>query len=558
MALKIPEYQQTERSTPLRPYAEPRVINPAAGLTQGLSHLGSALQEAEKKRAQLEAEDALQQFVRQTNDLLLSGQNPYYGTKGKDAVNGSKVVLQKLEELKKATLSQVHDPDAQRLLSKSIDARIITERARIQTHALKGQQEWDLSLAKTGAEQAAEEASLYVTDPKKVAAATTVIEQNLRVSMQGMPEESIVEARDNLLSKALAAGIIEKSKLDPALAKHLFEQYRDKLEADDYRRVENVVIEQERLQRAEAAVATIRSQHPWDLEAQVEAARGLFGNDVKLQDEVKRRLTLEYTRDKTAREEGNRLAYETLADRMMLQGIPLDTLRKQFPEEISRLTAAQYSNLLKIEKDRAKGKVYTTDWAAWTQIMEMTPQQLKDMNPIDYRRKLDDKHYDKLLKMVKEARQGKDDTHVALRSTKDTIDYYVRRVFGVEGQDLKDKMQEAYKDLEPILNELAKEKKPSQTEINQVIDQYFMTRHLPQYGFFSRSFEDTPIAAADMDNISPLELKQIKEAYAKLNIPEPSEDQILYLWRYNKMKQVIGADKLDMFNTLQRLEALTR
>lgn len=404
--LKVPQYESQAQSSGYS-VTTPQVQDTDSALFEGMDKLGQGIDTYQGKQAELEAESLLQEYVQAENTLLLTGDNPYFGTRGKDSVDRAQPTLEEIEKLRRDHMSRIKNPRAQNLLSRAIGRRITNSKARIQSRALDGQREWDVSLAETGVEQASEQIQLYVNDPVRVRAAEESIRQNLKVAMTGMPIESINEKAQSAVSAALAAGIMGEIERSPGRAQGMLDQYGDKLEPAALEKVRTALDRHMDLQRVAAATADIRSRGG-SLEEQVSAARGLFKGDVKLQDELKRRLVNDYNLDKSAREENKRQTFESFYDQMD-RGATLADLMMAEPDAYESLDAAHVNSLKAFEKAKAAGQKIQTDWRTWTGVMALSPKEFASIpHPGLYRASMGDTEYKAFVKAWKAAREKGD------------------------------------------------------------------------------------------------------------------------------------------------------
>lgn len=472
--LKTPQYDRQVQSTGYRT-TTPRVGNTAVGLERGIDQLTGEVKRYELKAAELQAEETVQSFVRESTSLLLSGDDPYYGTRGKDSVDRAQPTIQALEELKRDHLARVKHPDAHRLLSRSLESRMTSEMGRIQARAMDGQKEWDQSLAKTGIEQAAEQVMLYVNDPARVRAAEVSIRDNLRVTMEGMPVEAIDEATQNAVSAALSGGIMAEIDRSPGEAQRLFNQYEGKLEAEDKTRVKTKLKARVDYEQVAGTASSIRSAAPGNLKAQLAAARKQFGGDAKLRDQLMRRITNDYNLDEAARKEGLRQSYERMADDVMIRGVPVDKLLADNPAAVEALDARQLSNLRSLEATASKNQPIKTNWGVWTKLMGLKPDELRDVDPTTFRGHLSDSEYKGFVKAWQKANAG-DDSHFTYLQGNSA---YVNGMINQVTED--DKVQNELRNFvqsEISRFEQSEGRNIKRDELNVILDDFFMKREV--------------------------------------------------------------------------------
>ena len=546
MTIKVPVYKEGTRANAYALGPMPRYENVNAGLAAGINDMAADVQAMEERNAMLEAESALQSFVRDTNSLLLTGENPYFGSQGEDSVKRMQPTIDQLGELKKKYLGSVTNPRAANLLKQSIERKYTGDMARIQQRALGGQQEWDLALAKTQVEQAGEQIQLYINDPVKVRAGEASIAAGIRAANPGMPEESIKEATETAVSAAIAAGIDAEIQRSPGAAQGMLEGYAGKLEPDHLKTLKAKLKTHVDLQRVQAAYNDIRRQHPGDPRAQRDAANKLFGSDVKLQDELKRRLTNEYNYDESLKTKKQADLFQHLS-MSMYSGTRLS---KFLPEVMSELTHAQRASLIAFEAARSKGVDRNTNPEVQMYLAGLPDSRLAkdDFNPYKYYESLSNKHWDQLLKRWQGVRNGQDtgDVSKGLRSNLALVNDALETISGDDARD------EAFEIIDEEISRIHSEtgKPPTQADVRFIVEQVMLQRPDADKGMVWDS--DAALYEIDYSDVPETDRKKITEAYNAL-YPEragtpPTEAYILRMYRRKLIRAGEARKKVQQVN----------
>ncbi len=528
--LKIPQYEQSVRATGYST-SVPQAIDVNKGLVRGLAVTANNFRDAEIKHAELEAEEALQSFVRAENGLLLTGDNPYYGTRGKDSVDQAEPTIKALETLKRDHLSRLKNPRAQQLLSQSLERRMTAAQGRIQARALDGQREWDVSQAEAGVEQAGEQIQLYANDPIQVRAGEAAIKAHLQVALAGMGADKINEKTETAVSKALAAGIATEIDRNPYGAQKLYKQYEDKLEPAERARVKKAIKAQTDLYAVTAAADKIRQGGASITDRQA-AARKQF-KDPKLRAELVRQVTNDYNMTVAAQQEENRLRTEEYLDDMNFRGVTLKDLMHMDPEGLEALDNAQFKALQAIEAANAKA-LSVSDPDVWIAAHAVTDDEFRDPNfdPRKYTQHLSPSNAATFLGWMRKARGDKKAKSTGLRthlqmvrdavsgiedeaerlSVFNFIDEHVRKIEGETGADI------------------------STDDLNKIVSDVMLPRRFYDHGYFG-GVEELALYETDIDNVGVAFRKAHKQAYLETFGREMSDSELLHEWRLDRMRK---------------------
>jgi hypothetical protein len=231
------------------------VLQQPADATSGLiKGVTTYLEDKRVERVALDSEEQMQGFINDSNSLLMTGENPYYGTQGKMSMELAEPTIAGLEKLKQQYMDQVM-PDGRLALEKSINSRINSETRRIYERALKGQSEYKVGLATTGIEGATENILLNYTDDAKIRASIHVIGENLKDTMPGASVEERTEKQQTIVSKSLSGAIDRALSVgDVAEAERLRETYDGNIEPQDKTSIDTKISAKKQLGEAQATV----------------------------------------------------------------------------------------------------------------------------------------------------------------------------------------------------------------------------------------------------------------------------------------------------------------
>lgn len=142
--------------------------------------------------------------------------------------------------------------------------------------------------------------------------------------------------------------------------------------------------------RAEAQVATDQIM-TLPMEKRIAFARKNLSGQKR--DDVVARLKVRNAEEEAAMQEIRANTFDA-AHRHVLDGGRVDDIPQS---EVDKLKSTDIDALMKTEAALAKGEKITTDWAVFTQLASLTEDELKAINPMDYRGSLSDKHYEDLV-----------------------------------------------------------------------------------------------------------------------------------------------------------------
>lgn len=258
-----------------------------------------------------------------------------------------------------------------------------------------------------------------------------------------------------------------------------------------------------------------------------------------------------------AAEQENALKAEKAAIQQSAWDIVLQGSVKDLgPEILSRLEPSFVNTLSTYEANRVSSAPMPMDWKAWTEV-PTDPKELAKIQPYDWRNKLDDEHFDKLVNMQREAiakEQGKQHDGALLANMRTTAQISSDMV-NAQGWDPKTQsgasaIAEFNKQLDfRIAGEQAvKGEKLSAVEIQDIADKLLIEDKVTTLGFSSGqgqalAAEDpsTFQAAGEWEEVAPDDQSTVIETYARMYGGEaPDQEKATDL--YNRAMRVwLGA-----------------
>lgn len=228
------------------------------------------------------------------------------------------------------------------------------------------------------------------------------------------------------------------------------------------------------------------------------------------------------------------------------------------PDIISQLKPEFVSSLYTYEKNRASG-VMPMDWKAWTDVTRMPEKELADVDAYtEYRNKLDDEHFDRLLTMQREARKkfnGEDYDKGLLANTR-TRNQILDDIAAEQGWDPKRTSdQQLIAGFNRVLDERilaeqqAKGKELTAEEIQDLADKLLITDKYDGWGWdsnkpgYQTDDPDRFVAVESWDEVQPDDQKALIETYERFYGTSPDQDTAVDY--YNRAMRVFLGGKPD-------------
>jgi len=169
MMPKVP--QQKGPTQTLQVVAQPRAQAVNLGPSPFAAPLAEAAQVVDdiyRRKVKADSSDALLKYERDVQTLLYAQGEGYIYLRGKDAVDRSRDVLKKLDDLKKQYADSLEIPEAQQAFLQTAEAHALRYRQQILTHADKESRFYQGEVLKDEVGNTVTNASLFYGDPKNM------------------------------------------------------------------------------------------------------------------------------------------------------------------------------------------------------------------------------------------------------------------------------------------------------------------------------------------------------------------------------------------------------
>lgn len=387
--------------------------NQIAAAAETVGNAYNDFQTTQKRVAQTEAEDALNQFEREKNNVLFDPKSGYFNTQGRDALDQMPDVNKRLDDLKRTYSDSLKTQDGKIAFNRVADNHINSARTDIMRHSSKGLQAWEVSTAQAEVTNAVENAYLVWNDDKKLAVQRESGRQSVHELAKRKSNGSSIatnEELQNYESQFSSAAIHAATQVSSAEGKRLFAKYESTLEGPEVLKVKQLIETKENSEKVKADSDAVVSR-TGDLllkYGKLDNARSLILEEVnKIADPKQRNATMKESmyqldRIKQAKTEEAASVFDD-ADKQITNGkLTVDQYISGNPEAWQKMTATQQRQLL-------SGKGVVNDDVAYLQLVSKPLDQLAQVNPAEYAGQLDAAHREKLTNAVLSARKGQAD-----------------------------------------------------------------------------------------------------------------------------------------------------
>lgn len=183
-----------------------------AGIGNAVSDIGRSVQRAQITQAETASKELDNQFTSEARDLLYTGENAYYSTKGKMAVDGRKPTEERLRQMAQSYIERAPSGFGKRMVEDVLNKRINAELTDIAQYSQRQGDLWADQQSVGRISEATQNAVLFRNDPTKLAAQRGIIEG-----------EVLDQAKRNGWDEEYTAGELrrERGKVDTVIAKTL-------------------------------------------------------------------------------------------------------------------------------------------------------------------------------------------------------------------------------------------------------------------------------------------------------------------------------------------------
>lgn len=472
----------------------------AQQLARGLQQAAGALQDFQQRADTAAAEQAAVSFEKAKNDLFFNPDSGYFNTQGKNAYDTAPTARQSLEDLKQQYAQGLDTDAARTMFNRVADRQILAGDRDIARHSAKGLQAWEISTANAQIENTVENAALYWSDSERLGVQRELGRQQILdvAKMEGVTgvalNERLQTYESSFASAAVTAAIAQSSKDgDEALAQHSKAlEGPDKLKLDKALTARKAAERTQQLANESVAKATTIVDQ-FDTRASVTAEVNKI-EDPELRGKTMREAMYQFNRRKEADSEARAASFES-AEEHLREGGSAESFQAIDPEGWDRLSPEQKR---KVES----GKLVSTDWAKFSDLMTMSDTELAKVDPTKYFSVLAEPQRRSLISAVKAAKgQGsssdKTDHQFGRTRNQETTSAAIQ-LFGEKSKWKGDKLTQvntfyALLDAEASSREATKGAKLTSQEYTALLAD--LTRKTVEEGFIfdtERTLEDVP------------------------------------------------------------------
>lgn len=415
---RVAQYQPNQVNTAI--VRGPRAQGlPSAAFATGLEGLGDVAKDIAdmgKRVATTEAEEALNAFERDKNNIFFNPENGYFNTQGRAAFDTADTTRKSLDDLARQYSEGLQSEQARQLFDRAAAAHITRSNTDIMRHASKGIQAWEVATIDANVENTLENASLYWNDPKRMKVQQTIGEQAILDSaqLQGLPPEATNERLQTYRS-SFARGAVEAALVESSTqGQEVMDRYEKQLEGPDKIKLEKAIQTKQNLEKtqADAAQATLTAGvliDKYDSLTEINNEVDKI-DDPELRKKTQSEVTRQYNRQKTAEKEQQAEFYDQ-AIQMTNEGMSPIEIQTTNPAVWDGMTALQRNNI-------ASGKHMVTDQILLSNLMSLPKAELADVVAVDYADRLKPADLQKLTNAVNSAKRGDSISRIKSLSSK--------------------------------------------------------------------------------------------------------------------------------------------
>lgn len=476
---KIIQYKPNQ--VPSQAVAQPKASGnvPAAAfgapIAQGLADVAKATWDIKTRVDTTSAEDALNSFEKEKNELFFNPEGGYFNAEGKNAYDRSIETQQTLDKIRKKYADTLN-PEARMMFDKVAQQHITKANAQIAQHASKGLRAWEVATIESGVKLSIENASLNWSDPEAVRIQMAKGELGIHdaAAITGeSPETTNQKLKD--FRSTVATAVIEAATYSSAKeGKDLLEKYDDMkiMEGTDKLKMLKMIKTKEDQEKtkndATLAVLTgsrLVDEYPDDRESALAEIKKI--EDPELRAKTLSAYTTQFTAAKTAKKEAELEHYNT-AIALVNDGRSPTEIQAMNPEAWHGMSDLQRNNIL-------SGKLMTTDQIKLQSLLSLPRDQLAKIEPAQYAGTFRPADVNKLRSAVDQAKKGQNITSVQTPAQK--INGIAEQFFGkkkgwskAKTEKINSFMEAAQSEIEQA--EVDKGGKLTPSEIDKILNDY--------------------------------------------------------------------------------------
>lgn len=393
-----------------------RASNAPAGafggaVAKGLGDVAKAVDDISTRIDTTAAEDALNQFEREKNDILFAPETGYYNTAGVNAYDGAGATNESLTKLKDKYASGLSSEQSKTMFSRSADVQLKRSDLDIKRHAAKGFKTYELSTLNASVENTIENAVLLYNNPKDLTVQNAKGRLDIidAADMEGISGEAKNEKLQTYDSSFYSAAVGAATRSTSEEGSELLEKHKGQIEGPDLLKLQNDIATKAKAEKVasdnrESVVTSTKLINEYDgnrtkINEQINNIK-----DPDLRSKTKREAHWQLDQKNKADDEERTEIYDTV-DKAGLGGMSTGEwiALPGNSEKWEKLTGDQ-------QRDLTSGKKVTTNWDVYNRLTGLPAAQLAKVNPGDYVTQIGKAEFGKLKTSIDKARNDERDS----------------------------------------------------------------------------------------------------------------------------------------------------
>lgn len=437
---KITEYGASKVETQVTKGARARNYDLAGpgDFSGALNTVAKTVDQIGQKADKAAAEEALNNFEKEKNDLFFNPDSGYFNLQGRTAYEKAGEYSSSLEDLKKKYASNLSSPRARDAFAQAADTHITRSNADIMKYAGEQVRAWETATTKARVENAVESASLHWNDPDKLKLNNAIGRQAVidAAELEGIDGEALNERLETFDSSFAKATISAAMSQSADKGREAMEEYGSLVEGEDRLKLQGLIQEKDRAEKVVSISSQLVAQHGDATDARARISEEIAKiDDPDLRKEAGKEATRLLDERMEAQEEERAAIFEDAENYVMQTGASAVQWRAENPEAWEKLSP-------KMKRTLESGEQVVTDQVLLSELLLKPPRELARVQPAQYFGDLAPADRQRLTSAVKSAREGGTDHQVARTRTAQTQAVIrdligSRPTGGYKGDDLK-------------------------------------------------------------------------------------------------------------------------
>ena len=410
---KVEQYGGAKVGPSIQQGARARNVAPGAfggDLAKAVSTVATVADDISTRYNTSSAEDALNNFEREKNEVLFNPDTGYYNSQGINAYDGAGATNEELVKLKAKYADQLSSEDAKAMFSKAADTQLRRSNLDINRHAAKGLKSYEVATINASVENTIENSVLYYNSPKDLGVqnAKGRLDIQAAAEMEGVTGEALNERLQTYDSSFYGAAIGAATRSSSTEGQTLLDKYGKKIEGPDRLKIENDIATKAKAEKVasdnrESVITATKMINEYDGDRTKINEKLNEIDDPDLRSKTKREAHWQLDQKNKADDEERTSIYEEV-DKAVVAGVSPSEwiLQGDNSDKWEKLTAEQQRKL-------TSGKNVTTNWDLYNQLNGLPTEQLAKLNPGDYVTQFASSEFNKLKTSISKARNNERD-----------------------------------------------------------------------------------------------------------------------------------------------------